>query len=63
MNHEPPESGTRPIPMNPGTKDAADDATRTSHAQASDRPAPAQAPFTAASTGFSRTRIARMFGW
>ena len=59
----PPESGTRPIPTKPGTKLAASEAIRTSQAAASERPAPAAGPFTAASTGFSRARIARMFGW
>ena len=63
MNHEPPESGTSPIPMKPGTKLASAAAMRMSHAHASESPAPAAAPFTAAITGFSRPRIARMFGW
>ena len=63
MKNEPPESGTRPMPMKPGTKFALSAAIRRSHAQASERPAPAQAPFTAAITGFSSARIARMFGW
>jgi hypothetical protein len=30
---------------------------------ASERPAPAAGPFTAAITGFSSARMARMFGW
>ena len=62
MNQELPASGTRPIPTNPGTKVAVDDPIRTSHAQASDSPAPATGPLTPAITGFSRARIARMFG-
>ena len=37
----PPESGTRPMPTNPGTNAAALDATRTSQALASESPAPA----------------------
>ena len=41
MNHVPPASGTRPIPMKPGTKLASDEPMRTSHAHASERPAPA----------------------
>ena len=48
---------------NAGTNVAESAATRTSQAQASDKPAPAAAPFTAAITGFSSARIARMFGW
>ena len=36
---------------------------RRSHAAASERPAPAVGPLTAAITGFSSARIARMFGW
>ena len=63
MNQEPPESGTSPMPMKPGTKFAASDAIRMSQAHASDSPAPAQGPFTAAITGFSSPRIRRMFGW
>ncbi len=59
MKNEPPESGIRPIPTNPGTKNAASEASRMSHAQASESPAPAQTPFTAAMTGFSSERIAR----
>src|SRR5437588_2043987 len=51
------------MPTNPGTKNAASDAMRTSHAQASDSPAPAHAPLTAAMTGFSSARMARTFGW
>ncbi len=62
-NHVPPESGTSPIPTNPGTKVAASEAIRTSQAAASESPAPAAGPFTAASTGFSSALIARMFGW
>ena len=63
MKYEPPESGTRPMLMNAGTNVAESAAIRRSHAHASDRPAPAQGPFTAAITGFSSARIARMFGW
>ena len=63
MNHEPPESGTRPMPTKPGTKLAAADAMRTSQAAASDSPAPAAGPLTAAITGFSSARMRRMFGW
>ena len=51
------------MPTKPGTKTAASDATRTSHATASESPAPAAAPLTAAITGFSSARIARTFGW
>ena len=57
-NHVPPESGTSPIEMKAGTKLAAADAMRTSQARASDRPAPAAGPLTAAITGFSSARIA-----
>ena len=63
MNHEPPASGTSPMPMKPGTNDAVSAATRTSQAQANESPAPAAAPFTAASTGFSSARTSRTFGW
>ena len=49
-------SGTSPTLTNAGTKAAESAATRTSHAQASESPAPAAGPFTAASTGFSRPR-------
>ena len=49
--------------MNPGTKLAVSAAMRRSHAAASERPAPAVGPLTAAITGFSSARIARMFGW
>ena len=63
MNHVLPASGTRPIPMKPGTNVAVDDPMRMSQAHASESPAPATGPFTAASTGFSSARIARMFGW
>ena len=60
---EPPESGTSPTFTNAGTKLAESAAMRTSHAIASERPAPAAAPFTAAITGFSSARSARMLGW
>ena len=49
--------------MKPGTKVAASEAIRMSQAQASDSPAPAHGPFTAAITGFSSPRMRRMFGW
>ena len=49
--------------MNAGTKLAASDARRMSQAQANESPAPAAAPLTAAITGFSSARMARMFGW
>ena len=49
--------------MKPGTKLAVSAAMRRSHAAASERPAPAVGPLTAAITGFSSARIARMFGW
>src|SRR5215207_8419770 len=62
-NHEPPESGTRPIPMKPGTNVAASEAIRMSQAAARESPAPAHGPFTDAITGFSSARMARMFGW
>jgi hypothetical protein len=45
MNHVPPESGTSAMPTKPGTNVAASDAMRTSHAQASESPAPAAGPF------------------
>ena len=48
MNQEPPASGMSPIPMNPGTKVAASEAMRTSHAHASESPAPATGPLIAA---------------
>ena len=51
------------MPMKPGTKLAASDATRASHAAARESPAPAAGPLTAARTGYSSPRIARMFGW
>ena len=59
----PPESGISPIPTKPGTKKAASDASRMSHAHARESPAPAQTPFTAASTGFSSDRMARTVTW
>ena len=49
--------------MKAGTKLAERDAMRTSHASASDIPAPAAAPFTAAITGFSSARIASTLRW
>ena len=49
--------------MNAGTKLAVSAAMRMSHANASDIPAPAAGPFTAAITGFSSARIARTFRW
>ena len=59
----PARVGDEPDPTKPGTKVAASEAMRMSHAHASDSPAPAAGPFTAASTGFWSARIARMFGW
>ena len=58
-----PESGTSPILMNAGTKLAESAAIRMSQANASDMPAPAAGPFTAAITGFSSLRIASTFRW
>ena len=49
--------------MKAGTKLAESAAMRRSQAQASERPAPAAGPLTAARTGFSSARIARTFGW
>ena len=49
--------------MNAGTKTACSEAIRRSHAQASESPAPAAGPFTAAITGFSSARNASTFGW
>ena len=50
--------------MNAGTKLAERAAMRTSHASASDIPAPAAAPLTAAITRCSeRARIASTFRW
>ena len=51
------------MPTKPGTKLALSAAMRKSHTHASDSPAPAQTPFTAAITGFSSARIASTFGW
>ena len=51
------------MPMKPGTKLATVGGDRTSQAQASESPAPAAGPLTAAITGFSSARIARTFGW
>ena len=63
MKYVPPESGTSPMPMNAGTK-LADSATmRMSQAHARDSPAPAAGPLTAAITGFSKARMARMLRW
>ena len=58
-----PRVGHEPDPDEPRTNVAASDATRTSHAHANDRPAPAAGPLTAASTGFSSARTRRTFGW
>ena len=63
MKYVPPESGTRPMLMNAGTKLAASAAIRRSQAQANESPAPAAAPLTAAMTGFSSRLIAITFGW
>ena len=49
--------------MNAGTKLAERAAMRTSQASASDIPAPAAAPLTAAITGFSSARIASTLRW
>jgi hypothetical protein len=49
--------------MKPGTNVATSAAILMSHAAASDSPAPAQGPLTAAITGFSSPRMRRMFGW
>ena len=49
--------------MKAGTKLAESAAIRTSQASASDRPAPAAAPLTAAITGFSSSRIASTLRW
>ena len=62
-DHEPPESGTSPIPMKPGTNVATSAAIRMSQAAASESPAPAQGPLTAAITGFSSPRISADVGW
>jgi hypothetical protein len=48
---------------NAGTNRAVSAASRTSQARASDRPAPAAAPLTAAITGFSSPRIAVTVRW
>ena len=58
MKCVPPASGTSPIPANPGTRAASAAAMRMSHATASESPAPAHTPLTAAITGFSSARIA-----
>jgi hypothetical protein len=50
------------MPMKPGTKLALSAAIRMSQTQASESPAPAQTPLTAAITGFSSRRIASTFG-
>jgi hypothetical protein len=63
MKYVPPESGTSPMPMNAGTKLADSAAIRMSQAQASESPAPAAGPLTAAMTGFSSARMARTFRW
>ena len=63
MKNDPPASGTRPMPTKPGMNAADSAAMRRSHAQASERPAPAHGPLTAAITGFSSARIASTFGW
>ena len=63
MKYVPPESGISPIPTKPGTKNASSRAMRMSHAHASERPAPAQTPFTAAITGFSSARMRLTLTW
>ncbi len=52
MNHEPPPSGVRPTRAYDITNLASSAATIRSHASASEKPAPAAAPSTAAITGF-----------
>ena len=59
---EPPESGTSPTFTNAGTNDAESAAMRMSHAIASERPAPAAAPFTAAMHRLLERPSARMLG-
>ncbi len=49
--------------MKAGTKVALSAASRRSQAQAKESPAPAAGPLTAASTGFSSPRTARIVGW
>ena len=49
--------------MKAGTKLAESAAMRRSHAQASERPAPAAGPFTAATTGFSSALMPRIVRW
>ena len=49
--------------MKAGTNVAESAAIRRSQAHASESPAPAAAPLTAAITGFSSERIASTFGW
>ena len=48
-----PESKVSPMPVKAVVNFAADEATRMSQASASDRPAPAAVPLTAATTGFA----------
>src|SRR6185436_19419185 len=57
-----PASGTRPTRVHAARNDADDDATRTSHATAIPRPAPATTPFTAATTGLRILRSDAMSG-
>ncbi len=49
--------------MNAGTKVDPSPATRMSQAHASESPAPAAGPFTAAMTGFSSARMAVTLRW
>ena len=63
MKKEPPESGIKPMRTKPGVKLAESAAMRMSQSAASDSPAPAAAPLTAASTGFSSARIPSATGW
>ena len=63
MKYVPPASGTSPMFTKPGAKNAASEAMRMSHAQASETPAPAAGPLIAAITGFSSERSAWTVGW
>ena len=54
---------TSPMLTNAARRSRASRAMRTSHASASERPAPAAGPLTAAITGFSSARIASTFRW
>ena len=58
-----PPSGISPMFTNASPKKADSAARIRSHASASDRPMPTAGPFTAATTGFSSSRIPTMIGW